>query len=616
MASKATARTAQLFLTSLALAVAGCAADAAALSETTPAGPIEEPPEQPSTPEPADVPDYDFVYDTTKVQRYDIELSDASWATLLADPLADEYVEGTLRVGDEVVSPVGVRFKGNSSRWSTAEAGNNRFSYKIKLNEFVDGQSFHGIKTLNLHNAFKDPSFMRERLSYDLFREAGVPASRVGYVDLYVNGEHVGLYVNVEQVDKTFLASWFGDKSGNLYKPEKGDLVYKGDTIEAYGDAEAYELKTNEDAADYSGLLNLIDVLNNTADADLPVALETVLDVDMFIKWLALNTLLVSLDSYAGPWAHNFYLYDNPTTGRFVFIPWDYNESFGRFTCELRAEQLVRFDIDAPYCKNAMGAPAAGTASDESQRPLITRILAQAEYRELYHQRLQEYATGSFASAPMTAAMAKWRALISDYVAADPTKFGTFEEFEAAATTGTNPLESIPTFVEERDLAVLAMLDGTFAVICGDGICDRNELCEEDCARDTTYPTDCREDHRACKPGQGCDQASGNCTGDAFESCSESGTCDSGFVCIVGPNLCAPDCTVEGQPCPGGMVCDESTGMCGGGNTFEACSESGTCDSGFVCVPGPNVCAPDCRISGNDCPSGNPTCSQSTGLCS
>jgi hypothetical protein len=128
--------------------------------------------------------------------------------------------------------------------------------------------------------------------------------------------------------------------------------------------------------------------------------------------------------------------------------------------------------------------------------------------------------------------------------------------------------------------------------------------------------TDCRENAQACLPGQDCDPTSGACTGDAFKSCSESGACDAGFVCIVGPNLCAPDCTAEGGSCPNGMTCDEATGMCAGGNTFAACSASGTCDTGFVCVTGPNVCAPDCRISGNACPTEHPTCSQSTGMCS
>ncbi|MBI5510508.1 MAG: CotH kinase family protein [Deltaproteobacteria bacterium] len=545
----------------IGLALAGCsakepgAADAAALPDSGDLG------ADPAAPDPLGAA---FVYDPDVVQRYDLELSDASWAALIADPAADEYVEGTFRFGDEIYAQVGVRFKGNSSRWSITREGSTRYSFKVKLNEFVDGQTFHGVKTLNLHNAWNDYSFMRERLSYDLFRDAGVPASRVAYVDLYVNGNHQGLYVSVEQVDKNFLATWFGDKSGNLYKPEGGDLTYHGASIDAYGGGLAYELKTNEDVADYSGLIHFLDVLNNTADADFKAAIEPVFDVELFLKWLALNTLLVSLDSYAGSIAHNFYLYDNPTTGRFALIPWDYNEAFGHFSCQLTIEQLLRFDIDSPYCKVSMGSGAP------TARPLITRILAVSEFRDRYHALLEAYATGAYALEPMTAAIERWRALIADYVAADPTKRGTFAMFEATVTPGTNAQVSMPAFIEARVANVLAALDGTLAVTCGDGICDSGESCDADCSAQCP----------ACSVHV---QEAGRCLPSCADQCSCPTDLPVTLTCEATRLICVPQAP----------VCD--------------------CSPDQVCAPNGH-CVPRCTVD-TDCPSQVPVCEPTTGLC-
>ncbi len=91
-----------------------------------------------------------------------------------------------------------------------------------------------------------------------------------------------------------------------------------------------YVLKTNETANDYSQLVEFIDVLNNTSADDFPTELEPLFDVDDGLQGLALNNLFVNLDSYNGS-AHNYYVYDRDDTGKITHIPWDTNESFGRF---------------------------------------------------------------------------------------------------------------------------------------------------------------------------------------------------------------------------------------------------------------------------------------------
>ncbi len=519
-------------------------------------------------------PDYDLVFDATQVFRYELDIPAATWEAMLLDPLSDDYHEATFTWGDEVYEPVGVRFKGNSSRWTVASTDSTRFSFKVKFAEYVAGQTFHGLKKLNLHNQMGDPSFMRERLSYPAFADVGVPASRVAYVELFLNGEYHGLYTSVQQVNKPFLREWLGNDEGNLYKPEPGDLTYQGETIDDYGHVdstgvEAYELKTNEDLADYSGLLHFIDVLDNTPDIEFEAAIAEVFEVELFLKWLAANTLMVALDSYAGSIAHNYYLYDNPETGRFVYIPWDLNGSFGTFSCGgLSFDERIRLNIDIPFCTRPMGAP--GSLLD--QRPLIARILAVAAYETRYRELLAEYVDGRLSEATVDAAIDQWHLLIDDYVRDDPTKFFTYDEYllnldsEAAGRFG------LRSFNADRNAYVRASLDGSLVTVCGDGFCDSDEECEVDCDPSATCPACFEHDAilQRCIP-----------------SCAAPCTCpiDAPFVLICEPvrEVCVP----EPPEC--------------------------NCDPDQVCTP-MGDCVPKC-ITDTSCPPVVPICDTSTGLC-
>jgi hypothetical protein len=53
-----------------------------------------------------------YLFDQSKLHTFDIELSEADLAILDADPVAEEYVPGTLRFENETIA-VGVRYKGS-----------------------------------------------------------------------------------------------------------------------------------------------------------------------------------------------------------------------------------------------------------------------------------------------------------------------------------------------------------------------------------------------------------------------------------------------------------------------------------------------------------------------
>ena len=250
------------------------------------------------------------LYDPTNLPRFDITLPQESMDGLNMDP--DTYVPGELRYGDEVVANIGVRIKGEYSKRTLAQ----KAAFKLKFDEFVDKQEFRGLRRMTLNNMIEDPSFIAERLSYHVYRAAGLPAPRCNSALVYVNGELFGVYANVETEDKTFLRRWFEDEDGNLYEEGQADF--------RYGSEDYFELETNEMENDRTDLVALIEVVENTTPETLLADISPLLDMDHFMKFTALEGLVNQWDMYGYTrfFPNNFRFYHDPTSDKFVFIPW------------------------------------------------------------------------------------------------------------------------------------------------------------------------------------------------------------------------------------------------------------------------------------------------------
>lgn len=233
------------------------------------------------------------------------------------------------KIQGDTVKNVGFRLRGTTSRNA------NKKSFKIDFNEFVKGQKFHALEKMNLKAVFTDPSVIRAKLYSDIARTFGIPCFRANHVKVYINNEYRGLYINVEHIDENFLQTRFKNNDGNLYKCAYGaDLTCLGSDqtayeklINQYGKY-VYELKTNKDLNDFSDLIHLIDVINNTSEDSFKIEIENVFNVPGFLKCLAVDVLTGNWDNY---WylGNNFYLYHNPATDKFEWIPYDADETFG-----------------------------------------------------------------------------------------------------------------------------------------------------------------------------------------------------------------------------------------------------------------------------------------------
>ncbi|MCX7703145.1 MAG: CotH kinase family protein [Planctomycetota bacterium] len=308
-----------------------------------------------------------------------LTFSDASWNNLLRTK-KEEYVEADFECSGVALKRVGVRFKGNSSL--SMSLREEKFPFKIDFDKF-EGQSFLGMKKLNLSNNFKDPTMMREYLAYEVFRNSGLWAGRAAFVKLYISvkgkfeRKYFGLYTAVEQVDGEFLRRWFGNAEGTLFKPETfGDdaLRYRGEEPRLYGNC---ELKYGELHPDYDSLIQFTRLIDSSSREEFVKRVGEYLDVESFLKFIAINGLLANYDSYIGT-GHNFFLYYDAPQGKFIFIPWDMNEAFGRFT-----PQGYDFDTCAyvPVLKPVV-------SMDRSRRVLVERIMKEERWARMYREIL------------------------------------------------------------------------------------------------------------------------------------------------------------------------------------------------------------------------------------
>lgn len=513
------------------------------------------------------------VFNKEQITDINIEVDEDNWNYLLENAIDEEYITANITVNGTKYYNVGIRAKGNSSLSTVAsDDTTDRYSFKVKFDEYVDGQTLDGLSKIALNNIISDATYMKEYLSYDLLERMGVPTPAFAFTNITVNGEEWGLYFAVEVIEEEFIERNYGSLSGNLYKPEgneMGNMGNKekmedftppdmdnmeipedftpptGDQVEAsegftppnmnngevpegftpptmgngenivppnmsnegngqnvvpptmdnsqnVENTETQNLNSDEnnnpqanetfkDNGFRGGIMgggmiggggigssnggNLVytddnkdsysDIFDNavfktTTDSDEDKVIEMIknlnegtnleeyLNVDEILRYFAVNTFLVNLDSYASNMKHNYYLYERD--GVFEIIPWDYNLSFGAFNIG-SASSAINFPIDSPV-----------TDSLENS-PLIGKLLEVDEYKETYHKYLQEIVDyvndGTYENTILQV-----NELISDYVKNDATAFYTYEEYEAS-------LPELINFGIDRAKSISAQLDGS-----------------------------------------------------------------------------------------------------------------------------------------------------------
>ncbi|MEI7420143.1 MAG: CotH kinase family protein [Actinomycetes bacterium] len=291
------------------------------------------------------------IYNPSKVIRIDFNLPADSVSSLNNQDSLETYVPGTvtLSLGTKTsgAQDIHVRLKGSTSLqkldWTP--------SFKIKFKKGPTGLGYLGLRRMTLNAMTQDDSKLHEFGAYALFNAIGVPASKTGWARIYVNGKDKGLYINIETPDETFMARRFKDITQHVYEGAGSDFYLGSDTGDNKTGAflvdagwkvtpNKYDLNTlisytylNDPASWYAGLLKVTD------RAEL-------------IKFFAVENFIGHWDGYSGPDKNNYFIRSN-TQGKFTFIPWGADQTFG----ENRWSPLVGDTFDMPMLSDRSDQP-------------------------------------------------------------------------------------------------------------------------------------------------------------------------------------------------------------------------------------------------------------------
>ena len=263
---------------------------------------------------------------------------------------------------------------------------------------------------------------LREKVAADVFKNAGLAVSHTAFCAVYVDHgdgpQYFGLYTLVEEVDDTVIDTQYSSDEGNLYKPDGDAASFALGTF----DEDEYVKKTNEDEADFSDVQNLLSILHDssrtTDAATWRTNLEAVFDTDVFLKYLAVNTVIQNWDTY-GRMTHNYFLYNNPETSKLEWIPWDNNEA-----------------LQTGNREGALALNFAGLST--SSWPLIGYLYQDEVYKAKYDTYVQQVVDGPFNVSTMQSLYTTYAALIEPYATSEVSGYtflNSSSDFQSAVNT-------------------------------------------------------------------------------------------------------------------------------------------------------------------------------------
>jgi spore coat protein H len=246
------------------------------------------------------------------IRQIQIEIDAPALEMLRQDPRT--YVKGTVKEGNLLYREVAIRLKGSAGSFRPVD---HNPAFTLNFDKFVASQRFHGLDKLHLNNSVQDPTFMHEILGSESFLAAGIPTPKAVPVLVQLNGRNLGLYILKGGFDKVFLKEHFSNTKGNLYDPQMHQDVDS-----------KLEKDSGSNPKDRSDLDALVAAASEPDRAKRFAKLSTVLDAQLFARFIALEVLTFHWDGYAMG-RNNYRIYNDPSRDRLVFLPHGMDQLFG-----------------------------------------------------------------------------------------------------------------------------------------------------------------------------------------------------------------------------------------------------------------------------------------------
>jgi spore coat protein CotH len=358
------------------------------------------------------------------IRKIEIFFNEPNWDDTLdvyyANDIGERLIADSILIDGISDQDVGVKYKGNSSY----NVNNAKNPISIKLDYVHNGQSIDGYNVLKLSNGFKDPTFVREVLGYEMAREY-MPASKATYANVFINGAWNGLYTLVQSVDDDFLNEHFYERKGPFFKVDNTNVTVAGcpggpnGIWKYYSDTnclqKAYEMQST---ADWTPLGNFLDTLNNYF-----TEVESVLDIDRTLWMLAYNNLLVGLDGPVNAIPHNFYMFQD-NNKRFSPILWDMNMTFGTFTN----------GFNPPPIPTDLQQLDIFHGSTNAQNRMTVQMFSDDRYKRMYIAHMRTIMNEQFVNNNYYNRALQLQSIIDSSVNADPNLFYTYNDFTTNLT--------------------------------------------------------------------------------------------------------------------------------------------------------------------------------------
>lgn len=391
------------------------------------------------------------IFDTSKAVEINIVIEPDKWETILENAAKKQWESCDVIVNGTKFSNVAIRTKGaNSLEEIARDPDSNRYSFKLEFDKYNKGQSCFGLDKLCLNNNYGDATNMKDALVYDMFQYMDAETPLYNYAKIMINGEYWGVYLAVEAPEDSFLTRNYGSKKGALYKPG-GTIGTEDNEFEM---EEMMEMEENdsssEDAYLDGGALNYIDnklssydsifkcEVNKTSKAEHKKVvkalknisqkknLDSYMNIDNILKYMAVHNFSVNYDSLFGDGAHNFYLYESE--GKLSLIPWDYNLCLGAYACDISGD----FNLDS------MSAVEIINKSIDDSWPITSffdGILENEKYLKQYHQYYQKLIDEYVLGQGFQQFYNNTRNVIDRLVETDPSALYTYQTYDTAAKT-------------------------------------------------------------------------------------------------------------------------------------------------------------------------------------
>jgi len=306
----------------------------------------------------------DNLFDQAKIVQIRLDLPAASLESLKTDP--KKYVRATLKEGSVTHTDVGVRLKGNGAFQNLEQ----KPSLALKFNEFVSGEKFHGHGKVFLDSSREDPTLICAFLGGEVFRASNVPAPRIAYAKVELNGKNAGVYLITETINRDFLSQYYKKSKGNLYEGANGDIT---DKLEKDG---------GDDSKDQPDLKVLAAACREPDMAQRVKKVSGLLDLDRFISFAAVESFLWNSSGYCMS-RNNYRVYHDPNSNLISFIPHGLEQTFANPKGSLFPEWkglVARNILDTPEgkrrYKEQLGKVMTGPGKVETMNAHIAELSA------------------------------------------------------------------------------------------------------------------------------------------------------------------------------------------------------------------------------------------------